>query len=640
MSVRTLIIGTSGHVDHGKTEIVKALTGRDTDRLREEKERGISIVLGFAPIDLGPEITAGVVDVPGHERFVKTMVSGAVGVDLALLVVAADEGVMPQTEEHFEVLRLLGVQAAVIAITKADLVDAELMELVEAEVRDLVKGTPFEGSAVVRTSSVTGEGLPELRERLRERALALRERESADFFRMPVDRIWTRSGIGTIVTGTTWSGEVHKGDELTVEPEGREVRVREVQSFERSLDRAAAGMRTALALHGIRFDEIEIGAQVLTPGVLVPSGMLDAVVEMSTLPGSSLVNRQRVRFHHAANELIGRVVLFEGERIDRGGGGHIQLRLEKPAVARRGDRFILRSYSPQRVIGGGRILDPTPTKMKRHRAQRLARTLIALGSGTDEEVVMALASRAQSLGFSIGELRRYGLREAEGRRLAAALESAGRVIAIEGRLFDAALVKTREDELRVLIGTLSSGKTLAWGVEREELRERAGLRGSPLFDFLMEKGRREGTLFFKGGLVRWGSGERALSPEDRKTLEKIEGEIRASGFAFAEKGDMLRAVPDEKRLLSYLGILIENGSVVRVSSDAYMSAESFRGLVERIREKLVAGGTLSIADFKDLFGFSRKYAVPILEYLDREGLTRREGDVRRAGPKLAEKRGE
>ncbi len=201
--MRTLIIGTSGHVDHGKTEIVKALTGHDTDRLKEEKERGISIVLGFAPIDLGPGITAGVVDVPGHERFVKTMVSGATGVDLALLVVAADEGVMPQTEEHFEVLRLLGVKAAVIAITKADLVDRELMELVEGEVRDLVKGTAFEHAAVVRTSTVTGEGLAELREILRTEALRLGERESADFFRMPVDRIWTRSGIGTIVTGTT-----------------------------------------------------------------------------------------------------------------------------------------------------------------------------------------------------------------------------------------------------------------------------------------------------------------------------------------------------------------------------------------------------------------------------------------------------
>ena len=638
--MRALIIGTSGHVDHGKTEIVKALTGRDTDRLREEKERGISIVLGFAPIDLGPGITAGIVDVPGHERFVKTMVSGAVGVDLALLVVAADEGVMPQTEEHFEVLRLLGVRGAVIAITKADLVDGELMELVEAEVSALVKGSAFERAPVVRTSSVTGEGLPELRETLRAQALALAERESADFFRMPVDRVWTRSGIGTIVTGTTWSGEVHKGDGFVLEPGGTEVRVREVQSFDHSLERAAAGMRTALAIHGIRFDEIEIGAQVLTPGVLAPSGMLDAFVEMSTLAGSSLATRQRVRFHHAASEIIGRVVVLEGEKIGGGGSGYIQLRLEKPAVARRGDRFILRSYSPQRVIGGGSILDPTPAKAKRRGAGRVAGMLAALNNGADEEVIISLASHGGSLGFPLAELRRYGLQETRSRALARSLETAKRLVAIEERLFESGLVAAREEGLHALIEKLSSGNRLAWGVEREELRERAGLREGPLFDFLMEKGRREGTLFFKGGLVRAGSRERALSPEDRKILEKIEALIRASGFAFAEKGDLLRAVPDEKRLLSYLRILSDDGAVVRISADAYLHAENFRALVDRIGEKLGESGSLSIADCKELFGFSRKYAVPILEYLDREGITRREGDVRKAGPRLAEKRGE
>jgi selenocysteine-specific elongation factor len=667
VDVRALIIGTSGHVDHGKTEIVKALTGHDTDRLKEEKERGISIVLGFAPIDLGPGITAGVVDVPGHERFVKTMVSGAVGVDLALLVVAADEGVMPQTEEHFEVLRLLGVKGLVIAITKADLVDEELMELVESEVRSLIAGTAFEGAPIVRTSSVTGQGIAELKEILCAEALRLGERESADFFRMPIDRIWTKSGIGTIVTGTAWSGEVHKGDELEVEPEGRAVRVREVQSFDRSLERAAAGMRTALALHGVKFDEIAAGSQVLTPEVLEPSGMLDAAVEMSTLAGGPLVTRQRIRFHHAANEIIGRVVLLEGEGIEPGGSGYIQIRLEKPAVARRGDRFILRSYSPQHVIGGGRVLDPTPVKARRpaaaapgggsgrdgaaapaaakaaakprSRAAALATGILpTLAKGTDEDVLVALASRAGRAGFPRREMRKYGLQEAEGRSLAASLEKAGRLVSIEGRLFDAAVVKGADDELRKLVEARSSANRLAWGMEREEARERSGLREGPLFDYLMEKGRGEGTLFFKGGLVRVGSGERALSPEDRRVLDSLEARVRAAGFSFAEAGDLRKILPDEKRLASYLKILAEQGSIVRIASDSYMHAEHYRALVARIGERLDAAGALSIGDLKELFGFSRKYAVPILEHLDREGVTRREGDVRKAGPKLAEKR--
>jgi selenocysteine-specific elongation factor len=263
--LRNLIIGTAGHVDHGKTEIVKALTGRDTDRLKEEKKRGISIVLGFAPLDLGDGIVAGIVDVPGHERFVKTMVSGAVGIDLALLVVAADEGVMPQTDEHFEVLRFLGIRGGVIAITKTDLADGEIIGVVEEEIRNLVKGSAFEGAPIIRTSAVTGEGLGDLTKALKAQALALSERESSDFFRMPVDRVWTKSGIGTIVTGTAWSGEVRKGDELVIEPGGRSVRVREVQSFDRALETASAGMRTALALHGVRVSEVAIGNQVLPP---------------------------------------------------------------------------------------------------------------------------------------------------------------------------------------------------------------------------------------------------------------------------------------------------------------------------------------------------------------------------------------
>ena len=638
--VRTLIIGTSGHVDHGKTEIVKALTGHDTDRLKEEKARGISIVLGFAPIDLGPEITAGVVDVPGHERFVKTMVSGAVGVDLALLVVAADEGIMPQTEEHFEVLRLLGVKAAVIAITKADLVDRDLMELVEGEVHDLVRGTAFEHAPIVRTSAVTGEGLSELKAVLRTEALRLGERESADFFRMPIDRIWTRSGIGTIVTGTTWSGEVRKGDELEVEPEGRPVRVREVQSFDRSLETAAAGMRTALALHGVKFDEIMPGSQVVTPGVLSPSGMLNAYVEMSTLAGSALATRQRVRFHHAANELIGRVVLLEGGAIEAGGSGYIQIRLEKPAVARRGDRFILRSYSPQRVIGGGRVLDPAPPKARRRAAGRAAGILRTLATGADEEVIVALASEGGRAGFPAVELRKYGLQEARARAMAAALEKAGRLVSIEGRLFESAVVKAADEELRGIIEARSRANRLAWGMEREEARERSGLREGPLFDFLMEKGRREGTLFFKGGLVRVGSGERALSPEDRRILDALESRVREAGFSFAETGDLRKILPDEKRLIAYVKILAEQGEIVRIAADAFMHAEHYRSLVAKIGERLSAAGTLSIADLKELFGFSRKYAVPILEHLDREGVTRREGDVRKAGPKLARERSE
>jgi len=632
--VRNLIIGTSGHVDHGKTEIVKALTGRDTDRLKEEKERGISIVLGFAPLDLGDGVVAGVVDVPGHERFVKTMVSGAVGVDLALLVVAADEGVMPQTEEHFEVLRLLGVKGAVIAITKVDLADKELIDLVEAEIRDLVKGSVFENAPVIRTSAVTGEGLAELKATLKAQALALSERESSDFFRMPVDRVWTRSGIGTIVTGTAWSGEVRKGDELVLEPGGRSVRVREVQSFEHSLEAAGAGMRTALALHGVRVSEVDSGMQLLSPGVLVPSNMINAFVEVSRLAGGAIKARQRLRFHHAASEILARAVILGGEALSPGSGGYVQLRLESPAVARRGDRFILRTYSPQHVIGGGRVLDPNPVKLTAHTAPAALGRLKALDAGSAEDVVVACAAGGGVGGFPLGGLVRYGLARRETDTARSALARDGRLLEIEERLFAASVVKEAERALGALIETMSADNKLLWGADREELKGSSGLGEGPLFDFLMEKGAKEGKLFFKGGRVRAGSGERELSAEDAKALAALEARVTEAGYGFAAKADLLPLVRDEKRLVSYLHILADRGSIVRISPDAFMSAARYRELIEKMKERLHAGGAVTIGDFKEMFSFSRKFAVPILEHLDREGYTRREGDARKAGPKL------
>jgi len=367
-----VIIGTAGHVDHGKTELVKALTGHDTDRLAEEKKRGISIVLGFAPIDLGAGIEAGVVDVPGHERFVKNMVSGAVGVDVALIAVAADEGVMPQTEEHFEVLRLLGVRSGVIALTKIDLVDDEIADVVESEVADLLAGTPLEGSPFVRTSIVSGEGIEETRAALARAVDDAAGRRPGGFFRMPIDRVFTRSGIGTIVTGTIWSGHVTTGNEFSLEPQGRKVRVREVQTFEHDIDESVSGMRTALALHGVKVEDVSTGDQLIEPGVLPVSSMIDVRIEMSVLPGSKLKNRQRVRLHHAAAELLARAVLLDSEQLGPGESGMVQLRLEKPAAAMSGDRFVLRTYSPMRILAGGQILDPSAPKAKRFQEKRLA----------------------------------------------------------------------------------------------------------------------------------------------------------------------------------------------------------------------------------------------------------------------------
>ncbi|MBN1884100.1 MAG: selenocysteine-specific translation elongation factor [Candidatus Krumholzibacteriota bacterium] len=628
-----VIIGTAGHVDHGKTEIVRALTGWETDRLAEEKARGISIVLGFAPVDLGEGVAAGIVDVPGHERFVKNMVSGAVGVDVALMVVAADEGVMPQTEEHFEVLRLLGIEAGVVAVTKIDLVDDETAEIVESEIRDLLAGTPLAGSPIVQTSAVTKAGVEELRLLLRVAVAGKGERRGGDFFRLPVDRIFTRSGIGTIVTGTAWSGEVHKGDELVVEPAGRPVRVREVQSFDRVMDGAQSGMRTALALHGVRVGDVEIGDQVVFPGVLERTSMIDAVVEVGRLAGSALVNRQRVRFHHAAGETLARAVILDRDELEAGSRGFVQFRLERPTLAMGGDGFVLRSYSPMRVVAGGRVVDPAPQKAKRFRPETI-RTLEALLAGGDDAIVALAAARGTG-GLPSGVLRRFGWTAAEASAALGRLAEHGKLRRIGDLFFDAAVVEETARSMTAIAREFHARNRLSWGIDREELREKTRLAGNPLFDLLVERGVSAGVLYLRDGAVRAGSVDRELSAEDRRILEALARRIAESGFRFPSAGELAGEAGGAKRLAGYLAILAERGDAVRIGRDGWLDAAERDRLIGLLRERFAAGGTIAIGDIKEAFGVSRKYAVPLLEHLDANGYTKRTGDVRVAGERLS-----
>jgi selenocysteine-specific elongation factor len=632
--LKHVIIGTAGHVDHGKTELVKALTGRDTDRLAEEKERGISIVLGFAPIDIGSGVEAGVVDVPGHERFVKSMVSGSVGVDIALIAVAADEGVMPQTEEHFEVLRLLGVCSGVIALTKIDLVDDEIAGVVESEVADLLAGTPLAGSDIVRTSVVTGEGIEDLRAALARAARSVAGRSTGWFFRMPVDRVFTRSGIGTIVTGTAWSGRVKTGDELILEPQGRKVRVREVQSFEHDIEESVSGMRTALALHGVKVEDVHTGNQLVETGSLPVSSIIDARVEMSALAHSKLKNRQRVRFHHAAAEILARAVLLDTEQLGPGESGMIQLRLEQPAAVMGGDSFVLRTYSPMRVLAGGKILDPSAPKTRRFSEDRLD-LLTDLSSGEPSRIVASLAEEAGEAGIESRRVAIYGMDPEEARRTALELESEG-ILETDGeRFYHKRTVESFNGKIRAELEKFAGENELVWGIDREELRARAGMTGSPLFDHLLEKGGDDEILFFRGGKVRSGSDEIELDVETKSLIDKLDLVISESGVRFAMKSDLVAEVGgDESRMTRCVHILQDRGRVKRVGSEGWISSSALDSLVTGVAAMIGEKGSMSVADFKERFGLTRKYAVPLLEHLDFNGYTRRDGDTRIAGPSL------
>ncbi len=631
--MKNVIIGTAGHVDHGKTEIVKALTGRDTDRLSEEKSRGISIVLGFAPLDIGEGVRVGIVDVPGHEKFVKNMVSGAVGVDLFILVVAADEGVMPQTTEHFEVLRLLGVKSGVVVVSKADLVQPDLAEVVESEVKDLLAGTSLEQVPVVRASSVTGAGMGRLKEVLADLCRSASLRKDSGIFRIPVDRIFSKAGIGTIITGTTWSGKVAVGDEVVLEPEGRRLRVREIQSFESSLEESESGMRIALALHGAKKGDISIGDQLLTPGRLDKTGMLDVFVEVSLLPGSAISPRQRLRFHHAAGEIMCRAVPVGSQKLERGQSGYLQLRLEKPTVAMAGDKFVLRAYSPMRVVAGGRVLDPAPAKLRKREEGREEQLRI-LNEAGEERRLESLVERSGCKGMTPLELVKYGFRESSLDEVIGRLVNQGRLIRVNKVLVSAGIISTKEEEMLHLLDRFGDEKSLIWGMEREELRARLGLKQGPVFDYLVDRGSRDGTIFLKKGLVRSGSEERELSAEDIVSLERVEKLLKDSGFEFSAEEEIAREVGDAEKTSRYLHILQERGAVTRIKEGRYLHSESMNEILSGVASALNQAGELTIGRFKKDFGFSRKFAVPVLEYLDSRGYTRREGNIRVAGPKL------
>ena len=633
--MKHVIVGTAGHVDHGKTEIIKALTGRDTDRLAEEKERGISIVLGFAPLDLVDGLGIGVVDVPGHEKFVKNMVSGAAGVDIVLLVVAADEGVMPQTREHFEVIRLLGIDNGLVAISKTDLVDGEMAELVESEVADLLDGSPLEGAPMVRTSAVSGEGLDELKEALRDKCLNIAERKKGGFFRVPVDRVFSLPGIGTIITGTTWSGQVSPGDTLSVEPSGHATRVREVQTFDRSVEKAGPGMRVALALHGVKAGEVSAGDQVLTPGVLRKTGMLDVHLRMSRMDGAVIRDRQRLRFHHAAGEIMCRARLMEGGQLGPGDEGFVQLRLEEPTVASGTDRFILRRYSPMRVIAGGKVLDPAPVKYTRKDQGRID-SLKTLHQAGPEEALLELINRGGNNGFMLPDSRMYGFTMDEAEEIASRLEGEGKLIRINGILFGAARMNRMENRLRKIVADFIEGNPLVWGMENQNLRSGLGLEKEEIFDYLLERGREEGWLFTRKGLVRTGSPEREFGSEQSRELEDIENAVREAGGEFLSRDQIASASGVSSNIGSYLHILKEKGAVVELSEDSFIHSHSLDRIEEKVSGHFRNQEEMAIGDFKGLTGLSRKYAVPLLEHMDMEGLTERKGNVRIAGRKLRE----
>ncbi len=633
--MKSIIVGTAGHIDHGKTALVRALTGIDADRLPEEKRRGITIDIGFADLDLG-DVRVGFVDVPGHEKFVKNMLAGAHGIDVVALVIAADESVMPQTREHFEICRLLGVKHGLVVLTKKDLVDEEMLALVREEAKGLVAASFLENAPVVSVSSRTGEGLKELKSTLHDIALQVPARSEDFITRLPIDRAFTMSGFGAVVTGTLISGEIEEGNELELLPAARNVRVRGLQVHGAKVKRAIAGQRTAVNLTGIETAELERGMVLAPPQRLRPTQIIDARVTMLEDAVRSLRSRQRVRMHVGAAEALARVrVLEESGEIKPGASGFIQLRLEAPIVGVSGDRFIIRSYSPQQTIAGGVIVDAFAPK---HRARELAQVRVRLSTlldGTREEKVGALVGSAPN-GLNRADIVvRSGWRD---QIVTAAVESAhaqGLIAEAGGQLFATNALADLKQNIVKDVRAHHAAEPLSRGLGLEILRGRYFAHASPEpFRAVVADLQKNGSLVIEKDIARLPEHARAVSGEDAALRDRLEEIYREANLTAPSISEALSRVgvpaSQQQHGRKVLQVLIDAGKLVRVDGEMFFHASALNDMIARLRAFAAAkpDRAIDVPAFKELANISRKYAIPLLEYLDRQRVTRREGDRR------------
>jgi selenocysteine-specific elongation factor len=627
--VRHVVVGTAGHIDHGKSTLVQALTGIDPDRLKEEKERGITIDLGFAHLDLGAGVTLGVVDVPGHERFVKNMLAGVGGIDLVMLVIAADEGVMPQTREHLAICQLLRVRHGLVVLTKADLAEPEWRELVQEDVRALLRGTFLEAAPIVPVSAKTGEGLPALREALTGLAQAVPARGTDATFLLPIDRVFTIRGFGTVVTGTVQAGQVALDERVELYPHELQAKVRGLQTHGQPVTAAVAGQRAAVNLHGVERAAIARGDVLAAPGLLRPTFMVDATCELLRDAPGPLKPRQRVRLHIGTSEVMARVHLLDRDTLEPGEQGYVQLRLEAPVIGLPRDRYVIRSYSPMVTIGGGEFLDVAPPKSRR--SQTVVARLRTLETGSPAAVLEAHLARVGGAGTRTAELRaRTPFGPGALRALLQELVAANRVVVVdrEWYLHADTVERLRAEALAALAG-FHAREPLRAGMSKEELRTRLGALDERVFLALLDRFVAAGALVVEKDKVRLSSHHVRLTPAQQAISDRLEAEFRAAGVApptLEEAYAKLGLVGAGAQAVAQL--LVDGRRLVRIREGLYFHTEPLQAAVERVQSFLRERQEITPQEIKDLLGISRKYAIPLLEWLDTQRLTVRVGDKR------------
>lgn len=630
--MKNIIIGTAGHVDHGKTRLIKALSGIDTDRLEEEKKRGITIELGFAHIPNDAGYNIGVIDVPGHEKFIKNMLAGIGGIDFVLFVVAADEGIMPQTREHFEILQALGIDDGIIAITKTDMVDEEWLELVQEDIRDYVEGSFLEGKPMIPVSAKSGENIDLLKEEIIRKCDRESKRiEAPEMFRLPVDRVFTKSGFGTVVTGTLMDGTCSLNDEVHVFPEETPAKIRGIQTYGNDVEQAVAGQRTAINLSGVRKEDIRRGDVIAAKSAVSVTGMLDVKLKIFDSSERMVLNNSRVHLYCGSKEVLTKVILMDRDALSAGEEAYVQFRLEEPIAVRRGDRFIIRFYSPIITIGGGQILDAVPEKHKRNRENVLEGfRMLESGNISDIFVLKTGGHKFYSKELLLQELGM--LPETGNREIERCIEE-GKLVELEdGTILAASKFQMMTDRLIQLLQEYHESNPLAEGMPKQELQSRLRdtwhIQEDKIILGAVHRLMNLGTLMDCGKTVSMQGFEAVLTPEQEKLKERIAGIYKDAGIEIP-KNDEIYALDSDKRVINAIfDRLYKEGVLVKVDPSYNISQEGWNRVAVAARTA-GAEGSFVLADFRDTLNTSRKYASVYLAALDRAGITVFDGERRR-----------
>lgn len=637
--MQNVIVGTAGHVDHGKTCLIKALSGIDTDRLKEEKKRGITIELGFANLIDTDGVHIGIIDVPGHEKFVKNMLAGIGGIDLVLLVVALDEGVMPQTVEHFEILKMLQIRQGIVVLTKSDTVDSDWADMVEEDVRELIKGSFLEQAELIRVSSYTGENIDVLRQKIVTMAKqAGKRREEKELFRLPIDRVFTMEGFGTVVTGTLVEGMCEAGEEVMVYPQERLLKIRGVQSHGQKEEKASAGQRTAINLAGIKKEELSRGQVLAYPGSLVNSTMVDATLRLFDSTQRKLKNGDRVHLSYGSAQAIGKVILLDCEVVEAGQEALVQIRFDDPICVKRNDKFIIRFYSPVETFGGGTILNPAADKHKRGQ-EDIIESLRLKKTGTDMEILEQMVNEESRRFPEAKDLAAWmDLTVSEAEQMLDTLRNKKKILHLNDGSFVGKAYWEKVSELaNQVLAHFHRENPIVEGMDREELKsrlaERMHLKSGKKAGALMAELEKRKVITIQGSIVSVAGFTVSYSDEASQMMTDMENIYKKAGIEVPSTDELVGAYKDRKQARQVLSELTKKGILVKAGTGVLMHKEHWDRALSVLRDHLASHPQITLGEFRDLLGTSRKYAVMLLETYDQMKITKKIGDARVLGGK-------